>query len=108
MSKNLTHKNVLVQFFTHCTQYGTIELHLSDGKIWYGTRGHAPKELITLGEESLEAGMRRIAAAVVSSKLEAIRSSLSDYRDLEASLAEAADALASNGTSIDKDYGKDE
>lgn len=108
MSKNVAHKNTLVQFFKHCTQYGTIELQLNEGKIWYGARGHSLKELITLGNESLEEGMRRIASAVIASKLEAIRSSLSDYRDLETSLAEAADSLASNGTSVDKDYGRDE
>jgi len=108
MSKNVAHKNTLVQFFKHCTQYGTVELRLDDGKIWYGTRGHTLKELITLGEESLEDGMRRVATAAVNNKLEVIRASLSEYSSLEASLVEAADALASNGTSVDKDYGKDE
>jgi hypothetical protein len=107
MSKKLTQKDIIGQFFKYCTRYGESRVRYEEGRLFVEVNGMVMVQVADLNVESLETGLSRTAKNCIDARLYELRDTAKTQQELEAALQEVSDLLASQGLSVDKDYGSD-
>lgn len=108
MSKKLTQKDIVAQFFKYCTRYGESRVRYEAGRLFVELNGVVMVQVADLNIESLETGLARTAKNCIDAKLYELRDTTKTQQELEKALQEVSDLLASQGTSVDENYSNPE